>query len=302
MQSMLNDRGSGRPSIWVKLLAVAMACTAAPAARPIAAAKPLTKVAPAKVAANRDEEIYGQLGKCWQAFYAGTYPAAAAQSEAMTKVVEPRLRWVAAEARWLLSRCYWASDNPQARATAQQLWKQIEQVYPGSATKTRLQIAKAMVLEAAAQAPAVKSDLAAGKLKAAIDTLEPLLKTKPWNMQEIEAALVLSNLYANRSVGRFDDAKKTLQYVVTYLSAGQSEKNAIGLELPPGLEKPHIAEAKRALAHLKYDKNEGLAEFEAAEKLRKAEKYAEAQNAYLKIVHDLPQSEFAARSDLHIGD
>lgn len=288
-----------RPSLRATLLVIVLAFGVTLAARPGMTAKGQDKGTPKQTATEkRDAEVFGQLGKCWQTFYSGKYEDAAKQAEALSKL-EPRFRWVMAEAGWLQSRCLWAADNQQSRTKAQQIWKQIERVDTSNATKTRLVIAKALAMEAEAQAAGAKPDAAALKLKAAIDTLEPLLKAGRWNVQEVEAALVLSNLYSNRTVARFDDAKKTLDYIVSYLGA---EKNLIGMELPPGLEKPHIAAAKAALAHLKYDKNLGMAEFEAAETLRRAEKFAAAQKAYLQIIKDFPESDYAPRSELHIGD
>ncbi len=298
----MNEKIDGRIhrfSLGAMAMLVAISFTISLAAQPGKKARAQDGGTPKQTAAEkRDAEIYGKLAACWQSFYAGKYQEAAKQAEALTKI-EARYKWVMSEAGWLQSRCFWNADNQQARARAQQMWKHLERVDTSNATKTRLQIAKAMVLEAEAQAPNVKPDVQSQKLKAAIDLLEPLLKERRWNVQEVEAALVLSNLYSNRAVGRFDDAKKTLQYIVSYLG---DAKNITGMELPPGLEKSHIDAAKLAMKNLKYDASEGLAEFEAAEKLRAAGKFAEAQKAYLKITQDFPTSDFSPRSELHIGD
>jgi tetratricopeptide (TPR) repeat protein len=53
---------------------------------------------------------------------------------------------------------------------------------------------------------------------------------------------------------------------------------------------------------IKYDTNDGLAEFEAAEKLRHANKFADAMKAYQSVAQNFPQSDYAPRSELHIGD
>lgn len=179
------------------------------------------------------------------------------------------------------------------------MWKQIERLDSSNSTKTRLALAKALALEAEAQAAGTKPDAAAAKLKAAMDVLEPLLKGNRWSIADVEAALELSRLYGNRAVGRFDDAKKTLDYIVSYLGV---EKNITVMEIPPGLEKPYISAAKDALSKLKYSEKLGLAEFEAAEKLRKAQKFAEAIRAYQSLIKEMPDSAYSPRADMYIGN
>jgi len=280
--------------------------------------KPAAAPQPKSEREQANEQVFDRLAQAWAAVFSGKNQEAIALAEPVAKLSDPDYKWAAVEAAHLQARAYHQSGTAQGRARAVQLWKQIERLDTSKATKARLQIAKALEAEARGTAipaggsprsadPAVPAGAAGPKLsgdpsaiKQAIDTLEPLLKAGRWNLVEVEAALDLSRLYVQAN--RFDDAKKTLDYIVAYLGV---KKNLIVLEIPPGLEKPYIAAAKAALAHLKYDKNIGLAEFEAAEKLRKAGKFAEAARAYqavIAIVKNFPESDYAPRSDLHIGD
>jgi len=271
--------------------------------------KPAAAPQPKSEREQANAQVFGRLAQAWAAAFSGKSQEAIALAEPVAKLSDPDYKWAAIEAAHLQARAYHQSGTAQGRARAAQLWKQIERLDTSKATKARLQIAKALEAEArgtaipAAGAGAGSPAKPAGDpsaIKQAIDTLEPLLKAGRWNLVEAEAALDLSRLYVQAN--RFDDAKKTLDYIVAYLGV---KKNLIVMEIPAGLEKPYIAAAKAALAHLKYDKNIGLAEFEAAEKLRKAGKFADAARAYqavIAVVKNFPESDYGPRSDLHVGD
>jgi len=271
--------------------------------------KPAAAPQPKSEREQANAQVFGRLAQAWAAVFSGKSQEAITLAEPVAKLSDPDYKWAAIEAAHLQARAYHQSGTAQGRARAAQLWKQIERLDTSKATKARLQIAKALEAEArgtaipAAGAGAGSPAKPAGDpsaIKQAIDTLEPLLKAGRWNLVEAEAALDLSRLYVQAN--RFDDAKKTLDYIVAYLGV---KKNLIVLEIPPGLEKPYIAAAKAAIAHLKYDKNIGLAEFEAAEKLRKAGKFADAARAYqavIAVVKNFPESDYGPRSDLHVGD
>ena len=284
----------GVVSLWVALSAALVPLSALAQARP---ANPPGGAPKPTAQDKRDAEVDGKLVACWQAFYSGKYEEAATQAEALAKL-GARYKYVMIEAQHLCARANLAAGTKQSVARAQQIWRSLEKD-TSTANKIRIQIAKSLQLEAQAQAAGVKPDVAAQRIKAAIDTLEPLLKDRRWNSQEVEAALVLANLYSNRSAARFDDARKMLDYVVSYLG---DANNIQRMELSPELAKTYIEAAQSALSKLKYSEQLGLTEFEAAERLRHDKKFAEAQKAYTQITKDFPNSDFAPRSELHIGD
>lgn len=256
---------------------------------------------------REDEQVFSRLAKAWTATLAGDHSQAITLAQPITKLSDPRYRWAAVEAVHVQARAYHQSGSARGRSRASQMWKKVRKLSKDSATVSRIEIAKALSLEAASapagsthsagsgQAGLTASDQA--KLTAAIGTLEPLLRVKKWNLATVEAALDLSRLYTQAR--RFDDAKKALDYVVAYLG---NARNIRAMELPPALAAPFINAAKAALKNLKYDRNAGLAEFQAAEKLRHDKKFAQAAQAYQALIKNFPQSDYAPRSDLHIGD
>jgi len=249
--------------------------------------------------AKADGQVFGRLAKAWAAELAGRHSQAIALAQPITKLPDPRYRWAALDAAHIQARAYHQSGTARGRARAERMWKKVRQLSKDRATLNRIEIAKALALEAASLpvgkpgAPGID----VSKITADIGALEPLLKAKRWNLATVEAALDLSRLYSQAN--RFDDARKTLDYVVAYLD---KEKNIRVMELPPALAKPFIDAAKAARKNLKYDRNAGLAEFEAAQKLRSAKKFAEAMRAYQALVKNFPKSDYAPRGDLHVGD
>jgi outer membrane protein assembly factor BamD (BamD/ComL family) len=133
------------------------------------------------------------------------------------------------------------------------------------------------------------------KLPQAIETLEQLLKSQPGGIVSAEAAIELGRLYVKAK--RFEDAQKTLEFAVAALA----KDNLTKLELTEAQAAPFTAAAKKALGNIKYDKEAGRKEFEEAEKLRKADKFAEAVKAYQAILKDFPATDYATRSDLSLG-
>lgn len=245
----------------------------------------------------QDEQVHQRLADAWTALLSGKHAEAIKLAEPVAALKEQRYQYFAVEAAHVTARANFLSGTPQGRNRAQQLWKQIERASSSQATANRLTIAKALALEAEAQSPNVKPDESAAKVKAAIDLLEPMLKARRWDIATVEAALDASRLYV--AAKRFDDAKKTLDYIISYLGV---ERNIIVMEIPPGLAEPYVKAAQDALKRLKYDRDAGREEFEAAERLRRQSKFAEAMRAYMAIARDFADTDYGPRAELHIGD
>ncbi|MCY2932519.1 MAG: tetratricopeptide repeat protein, partial [Planctomycetota bacterium] len=261
-----------------------------------------------------DQQVYGQLAKAWSALYADKYEDAVTQAEAVIKNAGTQFRNAALEAVHVQARAYLAQGSKPAQAKARQLWQQLEKASPSGQLATRVKIAKALEIEDAAggeplrtasgepgrtaptpAAPAKPIDQA--KLKLAIDALEAVVKASQPNPAAAEAGIDLARLYCKAR--RPDDAKAALQAVIAMMSG---KDNITRMEIPEALAKVYVNAAKAAMKDIKYDVNDGLAEFEAAEKLRKAEKFADAMKAYQSVAQNFPQSDYAPRSELHIGD
>lgn len=245
----------------------------------------------------QDEQVHKRLADAWTAVLSGKHAEAIKLAEPVAALKEQRYQYFAVEAAHVTARANFLSGTAQGRNRAQQLWKQIERASSSQATANRLAIAKALALEAEAQAPNVKPDESAAKVKAAIDLLEPMLKARRWDIAAVEAALDASRLYV--AAKRFDDAKKTLDYIISYLGV---ERNIIVMEIPPVLAEPYVKAAQDALKRLKYDRDAGREEFEAAERLRRQSKFAEALRAYQAIAKDFADTDYGPRAELHIGD
>jgi tetratricopeptide (TPR) repeat protein len=238
-----------------------------------------------------DDQVYGQLTKAWSAFYAGKYEDAASLAEPLLQFTDGRYRWVPLEAGHLQARCLWAHGTRDSRDRAQQMWAQLDRATGDAATRTRSRrdVARVLALEA-------RNDPAS--LSLAIDTLEALVRGERWDHNAIEeVGIDLARLYVKAR--RFDDAEKTLKYIIAYLG---DRTNVTRLEIPPALVKPYVDAAKAALDRLKYERDAGRREFEAAERLRKAARFPEAISAYRSVIRDFGDSDYAFRSGLHIGD
>jgi tetratricopeptide (TPR) repeat protein len=301
MSSQLGYRGR-----WKHLLICATAILCATAAcmdRGTAKADPPSKADKDKFA---DEQICGLLARSWSAFYAGKFDDGIKLADPLTKLSDPRHLGAAAEAAYVQARCLWAmsqaapagldnkgglslAQRQAAQAKAKEFWSQLDKAGPSKSILVRLKIAKCLPAESDTGADANK------KLDQGIEILEGILKDRASGTATAEAAIELARLYVKEK--RFDDAKKSLNFAVAFLD----KKELTRLEIAPALAEPFVTAAKAAIAHLKYDKNAGLEEFEAAEKLRKAEKFAEAAKAFQAIIKSFPDSESATRGELSIG-
>ena len=98
---------------------------------------------------------------------------------------------------------------------------------------------------------------------------------------------------------RFDQAGATLDKLIELLS----DKRALArMEITPlSLTRPYMNRARAAKKELKYLRDAGRKEFDAAESLRRQEKWTRAYRAYEAIVEQFPASDYAPRSELHMG-
>jgi len=271
-------------------LALGLVCLLASAAR---SADPQPKGEREKT----DAQVFGQLTKAWASLYDGKHADAVKQAEPLLKLSDPRYRWVAIEAAHVQALAYWAHGGRRGQAKARQLWKQLERINTSNVTKLRLKIAQALELEAASSTGSGQASDDA-KRNQAIALLEQILKDRQMNTATPEAGIDLARLYVQAR--RFDDAEKTLKFIIAFLG---DKRTLIRMELPDeAVVQPYIEAAKAALARLKYERDAGREEFEAAEKLRKQEKWLPAARAYQAIVKDFGETDYAPRSELHIGD
>jgi TolA-binding protein len=224
------------------------------------------------------DKLRAQCAQGWELFYAGKLEQAAKLMAPLLKCDQQNIQ---VEGAHLLARCYWAAGTKQSRPQAQQMWAGLEKMSAARPSSVRLGISQALVMEADK------------KETEAIAVLEELLQRDVGNTCTAEAAIELSRLYVGAK--RFDDARKTLDFVPTFL-AKQTK-----LELSAVEAKPFLEAAKAARAHLKYDANAGLAGFEAAQKLEGDGKYTAAILEYQKIINSYPESDFSPRSSVYIG-
>jgi len=293
--------------------------SATPTGSPAGKSAPADNAQPQTPQQKQEQQILGQLTKAWSALYADKYEDAVTQAEAVIKQAGTQYRQLALEAVHIQARAYLAQGSKPAQAKARQLWQQLEQLTKTStsgAPATRVKIAKALEIEDAAGGepkpspskgevappgagggvnPAKPIDPA--KLAQAIAALEPIVKAGQPNPAAAEAGIDLARLYCKAR--RPDDAKAALQAVIDMMSG---KDNVTRMEIPDALAKVYVNAAKAAMKDIKYDVNDGLAEFEAAEKLRKSEKFADAMKAYQAVAQNFPTTDYAPRSELHIGD
>jgi tetratricopeptide (TPR) repeat protein len=239
------------------------------------------------IAAAAGDAPRTNLAKAWGAFYAGNHGAAVKQTDSLMKHDD---RALAIEAACLQARSYWAQGNRAGQVRAFKLWKQLSKLdSPEPALASRLVIAEALQLEAAGDE---------AKLKQATDSLESILKENRLNLATPEAAVVLGDIH--RRAGQFDEARKAYQFAIDLLSDKQTLRK---MELADGsLVRPHLQAARRGLTQQEVDRDAGRAEFEAAQHLRRQEKFREAYRAYRAVANDFPDSDYAPRSELHMGD
>jgi len=235
-----------------------------------------------------DEQVFGRLAKAWASFYDGKVEDAVKLADPLLKLSDRRYRWVAVEAAHIQARSYWAHGSRAGQTKARRIWKRLEKLSTLNSLQTRLKIAQALELEAA-EDPA--------KLNQGIAILEQIIKDRQMHTATPEAGIDLARLYVQAK--RFDDAEKTLKFVIKLLG---DKRSLARMELPDEkLVRPYIRAAKAALKRLRYRGDAGREEFEAAEKLRKQAKWMPAYRAYQAIIKDFPDTDYVPRSELAMG-
>ena len=193
------------------------------------------------------------------------------------------------EATHLIARCLWAANTPKTRGEAQQAWTQLDKPLGGSANHLRLDIAKALVLDASGGSGTVE----------AIELLErdSILDGGggAGGTAQAEAAIELAALYAED--GKTDKAGRLLDAIPQFFAAG----NLGRLELSSADVAPFLKAAADAKAGLSADHSPGLAEFKKAERLRAAGKFQDAFKAYQLVIAKFPDTDFAPHSQLCLG-
>jgi tetratricopeptide (TPR) repeat protein len=234
-----------------------------------------------------DNTEQAQLAKAWQTFYAGQHKVAVKQTLPLMKASD---RSIAIEAAYLQARGLWAEGSRGRQAKAASIWGKLAELKSSDAAlATRLKIASALRLAATA-------DVA--DLRKATESLEAILKEGRMNLATPEAAIALGDIH--RRAGQFDEAKKAYQFAIDLLS---NEKTLRKMELADEtLAKPHLDAARNGLKQIEVDRDAGRAEFEAAEQLRRQKKYREAYRAYQAVAKDFADTDYAPRSELHMGD
>ncbi len=288
--------GAASPARWLGPLALAAPAKAKakPAAKPSAreaskaGAAPKTGQLAPRGEQARDEKLYKALTAAWSQFYANKLKDAAATVEPL---IASEVEWARVEALHIQARCLHAA-GPQYQARAAQTWSRLQAQSTLNANLIRLEVGKAL---AAMAAKPSAGEAPKGRPADAAATLDAALRRGIPGTCTPEAAIELGRAYVAQK--QWDNAKKAFDFAVAY---SQSQAKA-GKELPGYVYAPFIAEAKEAIAHLKYDRNEGREEFEHAEKLRADKKYAEAGKLYQAVAKKYPESNYAPRSELHLG-
>ena len=216
--------------------------------------------------------------RAWSAFYAGRHAEAVKLAAALGGSQYPSVR---AEANHCRARSLWAAGD---KAEARRLWQALAGSTLTSAIR-RQAIARAVLLD---------PDADRAKLPAATAALEAERKRPPKTTCTAEAALELARLYV--AARRFDDAQRVLSCAREYLA------ETAKLEITAAVAAPFVQAAKDALKKLACQRDAGRAEFEQAERLRRDRKFKEAAAAYRAVIRDFPDTDYAPRADLHIGD
>ncbi|OQB84897.1 MAG: tol-pal system protein YbgF [Planctomycetes bacterium ADurb.Bin126] len=288
--------GAASPARWLAPLALAAPAKAKakPAAKPSAreatkaGAAPKTGQLAPRGEQARDEKLYKALTAAWSQFYANKLKDAAATVEPL---IASEVEWARVEALHIQARCLHAA-GPQYHARAAQTWSRLQAQSTLNANLIRLEVGKAL---AALAAKPSAGEAPKGRPADAAATLDAALRRGIPGTCTPEAAIELGRAYVAQK--QWDNAKKAFEFAIAY-SQSQARTNK---ELPGYVYDPFIAEAKEAIAHLKYDRNEGREEFERAEKLRADKKYAEAGKLYQAVAKKYPESTYAPRSELHTG-
>jgi tetratricopeptide (TPR) repeat protein len=231
--------------------------------------------------------------KAWKAFYAKKYEEAAKQCDKLAGALmnlrkqrgsqaDPAFEKARLEAGHCLARCWWAQRTRAGRNQARKIWAAIGKTQDINAHVQRQALAKALQAQAE------------GRPEKALKLLEDVVKRNLSDTCTAEAALELSRMYV--AARRFVEAEKMLVAVSACM-----EKCGKNGEIPAAVLGPFSAALAAARKQLKYDEDAGRLEFEAAEKLRKEEKYVEAVTAYRAVVRNFPDSDYAPRSAYQVG-
>jgi tetratricopeptide (TPR) repeat protein len=241
------------------------------------------------------------IAALWNSYHAGKYDAAARASELAQREAYPP--WAQQEAAHIQARCLWAEGTPQSRAAARKIWTALEKLQSLPETAIRLKIAKVLQTTdvAVAHAPAGTAPVAAlpappAAIAAGIALLDGVVKVQSPHPGAVtaEAAMELAKLHGKAK--QWDDAFKALDFAEKHL------KFQITRELPAVAAEPFLKAIGPLRKRLQLDRDEGRAQFDRAEALRKAEKWPDAIAAYRDLLKALPACKYAPRADLHVGD
>ena len=247
-------------------------------------AQPLRQGSGGSVQQRQDEMVDEQLAKAWKAYWEGKYPEGMKLAEPLVNLKDSRYVLTRFEAVHVQARCCWSGGTRASQAQARRLWEQLSRMSDTYVTTSRIQIARALMIEADAQSPNQPPD--AFKLRSAIEILEPMVKGR-WDNIAVEASLDLARMYC--SVDRYDDAKKLLNHLQSEL---RDERRLRSMEIPKPVAAAFMSAAQAAAKQLTYDKDAGKAQFEAAELLRQGGKYIEAVRAYQGVAKGFAQTSY----------
>jgi TolA-binding protein len=250
---------------------------------------PMVLMAPAALGAPSkakalEQRAVEQLAKSWGAFFKGKHQEAATLATPLLRLTSRQHQWLVLEAAHVQARAFWAHGSPSSRVKARRIWQRLKRMSTRNSVQVRQKIVAALEREAPGDA---------AKLREAIGILEPIVQARAEDTSTPEAALDLARLYVK--VRRFDEAEKTLKAMPPWIN------KRLLLETPKPLGGPFLAAVKAALQRLKFQRDAGRAEFEAAEKLRAAKKWSAAALAYKAVARKFPDTDYAPRSELLIG-
>ncbi|MBS3762840.1 MAG: tetratricopeptide repeat protein, partial [Planctomycetes bacterium] len=288
------------PLRWRVFVSVAILLLLPPTFAPPAASA-ARKTKPASESKSPDQQAGERLGEAWSAFYAGRLKQSYRLAGSLTKLTSRReLRWAALQAAHIQARCLWARGDRRSRQKAGQIWSKLGRSSTRNSLRQRLKIAEALRLEEA------WDDADRPGFERVTRLLEEVLKDNQPHTATPEAAILLGRIRAE--AGQFEKARKALKFAIDLMGA---EGAAGRLEIPEKLTRVFLEEAKAVRKRLTYQSDAGRAEFEAAERLRRAaradrgrerlRKYRKALQAYRELVRTFPRSGYAPRSQVAIG-
>jgi len=234
---------------------------------------------------SAEQRVARQQASAWSAFYDELYNESAKQCAAVQKSGNTGNKRARFEAAHCQARCFWALATRPGWTKAKQVWSQLAKRASTPVGQIRVAIARAVMLD---------GDRRRGRLPQAIEALETVCRGRPAGTATAEAAIELARLYV--VAGRYDDAEVMLKSVAKRL------RNLRQLEITEVDAKPFLAAAKKALKRLKYERDAGREPFEKARALQRAEKFRKAIKAFEEITQSFSQSDYAPRSQLHVGE